>query len=53
MKKLLLLVVVAASIWAEIALDKAGWRYRQQLWQFQGATAGIVTAYLLGRSRLL
>ena len=49
MKKLLLLVVVAASIWAGIALDRAGWRYRKQLWQFQGATAGLVAGYLLGR----
>ena len=50
---LLLLSVVAASIWAGIALDRAGWRYRKQLWQFQGATIGLVAGYLLGRSRLI
>ena len=53
MKNLILLLVVAASIWAGIALDRAGWRYRKQLWQFQGAAIGLISGYLLGRSKLI
>ena len=53
MKSLLLLLVVAASIWAGVGLDRAGWKYRKQLWQFQGAATGLVAGYLLGRSRLI
>ena len=53
MKRLLLLLVVAASIWAGIALDRAGWRHRKQLWQLQGAATGIVAGYLLGRFKLI
>ena len=47
MKKLVLLLVVAASTWAGIALDRAGWKYQKQLWQFQWATTGLVAGYLL------
>ena len=53
MKSLLLLLVVAASIWAGVALDRAGWKYRKQLWQLQGAATGLVAGYLLGRSKLI
>ena len=53
MKTLLLLLVIAESIWAGIALDRAGWKYRKQLWQFQGAATGLVAGYLLGHSRLI
>ena len=53
MTRLLLLLVVAASLWAGIALDRAGWTYRKQLWQFQGAATGFVAGFLLGRSRLI
>ena len=53
MKSLLLLLVVAASIWAGVGLDRAGWKYRKQLWQFQGAATGLVAGYLLGRSKLI
>ena len=37
MKRLILLLGIAASIWAGIALDRAGWRHRKQLWQLQAA----------------
>ncbi len=53
MKRLLLLLVVAASIWAGIALDRAGWRHRKQLWQLQGAVTGMVAGYLLGSFKLI
>jgi hypothetical protein len=53
MKNFFLLLVVAASIWAGIALDRAGWRHRKQLWQFQGAATGFVAGYMLGRSKLI
>jgi|TARA_Y100001934_G_scaffold264851_1_gene342317 hypothetical protein len=53
MKNLLLLLIVAISIWAGVALDRAGWRYRKQLWQFQGAATGLGVGYLLGRSKLI
>ena len=53
MKNLLLLLVIATSIWAGIALDRAGWKYRKQLWQFQGAATGLVAGYLMGRSKLI
>ncbi|QNI82580.1 putative membrane protein [Synechococcus sp. RS9907] len=53
MTRLFLLLVVAASLWAGIALDRAGWKYRKQLWQFQGAATGFVAGFLLGRSRLI
>ena len=53
MKSLLLLLVVAASIWAGVGLDRAVWKDRKQLWQFQGAATGLVAGYLLGRSRLI
>ena len=53
-KRLFPLLVVAGSIWAGIALDRAGWKYRKQLWQFQQLRGrnGLVAGYLLGRSKL-
>tara|TARA_Y100000991_G_scaffold200369_1_gene172664 strand:+ start:272 stop:523 length:252 start_codon:yes stop_codon:yes gene_type:complete len=53
MRKLILLLVVSASIWAGIALNRAGWKYRKQLWQFQGAATGLIAGYLLGSSMLI
>jgi len=53
MSKVVLTVVIVASVSAGIALDKAGWRHRKQLWQLQGGAIGLVAGYLLGRSRLV
>jgi len=51
--KSLLVLVVVASVLAGIALDRAGWRHRKQLWQLQGGAIGLGLGYMLGRSRLL
>ena len=53
MSKVVLTLVIIASVSAGIALDKAGWRHRKQLWQLQGGAIGLVAGYLLGRSRLI
>lgn len=53
MSKVVLTLVIVASVSAGIALDKAGWRHRKQLWQLQGGAIGLVAGYLLGRSRLI
>ena len=53
MTKSLLVLVVVASVLAGIALDRAGWRHRKQLWQLQGGAIGLGVGYMLGRSRLL
>lgn len=53
MSKVVLTLVIVASVSAGIALDKAGWRHRKQLWQLQGGAIGLVAGYLLGRSRLV
>ena len=53
MTKVVLVLVIVASVSACIALDWAGWRHRKQLWQLQGCAVGLVAGYLLGRSRLL
>ena len=53
MSKALLVLVVVVSVSAGIALDRAGWRHRKQLWQLQGGAIGLVAGYLLGRSRLV
>ena len=53
MSKVVLTLVIVASVSAGIALDKAGWRHRKQFWQLQGGAIGLVAGYLLGRSRLI
>ena len=53
MTKVVFVLVIVASVSAGIALDRAGWRHRKQLWQLQGGAVGLVAGYLLGRSRLL
>ena len=53
MTKGLLVLVVVVSVSAGIALDRAGWRHRKQLWQLQGGAIGLVAGYVLGRSRLV
>ena len=53
MTKFVLGLVIVASISVGIALDRAGWRHRKQLWQLQGGAIGLVAGYLLGRSRLV
>lgn len=53
MTKFVLVLVIVASISVGIALDRAGWRHRKQLWQLQGGAIGLVAGYLLGRSRLV
>ena len=53
MTKALLVLVVVVSVSAGIALDRAGWRHRKQLWQLQGGAIGLVAGYVLGRSRLV
>ena len=53
MTKFVLVLVNVASISVGIALDRAGWRHRKQLWQLQGGAIGLVAGYLLGRSRLV
>ena len=53
MTKVVLVLVILASVSTGIALDRAGWRHRKQLWQLQGGAVGLVAGYLLGRSRLL
>ncbi len=46
-------VAVSAMLFDAIFAVGAGWKYGKQLWQFQGAATGLLTGYLLGRSRLL
>jgi hypothetical protein len=53
MTKFVLVLVIVASISVGIALDRASWRHRKQLWQLQGGAIGLVAGYLLGRSKLV
>ena len=53
MAKFVLVVVIVASVSAGIALDRAGWGHRKQLWQLQGGAIGLVAGYLLGRTKLI
>ena len=53
MAKFVLVLVIVASVSAGIALDRAAWRHRKQLWQLQGGAIGLVAGYLLGRTKLI
>ena len=42
-------VGLALAVVIGIQLGGIPWRYRQQLWQLQGAAIGAVMGYLMGR----
>jgi hypothetical protein len=42
-------VALALALVVGIQLGGVPWRYRQQLWQLQGAAIGAVVGYLVGR----
>ena len=44
-------VGLALAVVIGIQLGGIPWRYRQQLWQLQGAAIGAVVGYLVGRLR--
>jgi hypothetical protein len=44
-----LIAVLLVAVVVGIQLGGVPWRYRKQLWQLQGAVAGAVVGYLVGR----
>ena len=41
--------VVVVALLVGVLLGGVPWRYRKQLWQLQGAAAGLAAGFLLGR----
>ena len=44
-----LVAVLLVALLVGIQLGGVPWRYRKQIWQLQGAIAGAVVGYLVGR----